>query len=396
MRISSDFVDRIRKNDIYRKAYQCMDCGACANVWPSEHRCSLATRYQGSEACARGMNWIMQSLLEDRLAFSPGLVDFVFRCTTCNQCVLNCIYRVETRTYIEALRKDLVEEGNVPKTVMKVLEYADLYGNVWGKPKEQRSNWADGLGIRTAAESPGFEYLLFIGDSSSYVERNQETARKFIEILNRAGVSFAFLGNEERSSGNEILRLGEEGLFEVLAEENIANFKKYSVKKIVALSPHGYHALKNEYPKLDPGFDAEVVHCTQFLAGLLKDGNIRPKGTLKKKVTFQDSCYLGKHNSIYAEPREILQAIPGLELIEMDCSGPKGVCCGGGGGGVWMERGDGVDPENIRFAQAADMNVDILVTACPICTQMLQAAKEDFGEHPMEVRDVIELLYEVL
>jgi Fe-S oxidoreductase len=258
------------------------------------------------------------------------------------------------------------------------------------------SQWAEGLEIKTVAEDKGFEYLLFVGDSSSYVERNQETAKKFVEVLHKAGVRFAFLGNEERSSGNEILRMGEEGLFEALAEENIAKFKKYNVKKIVTLSPHGFHALKNEYPKLDPELKVEVMHYTQLFCDLLKGGKLKLTKKVNKKVTYQDSCYLGKHNSIYEEPREILRAIPGLELIEMDYVKERGVCCGGGGGGLWIERGDGVKVEEIRFKQALDMDVDVLVTACPFCTQQFEAAKEDAGKDFLEIRDIIELVYEAM
>jgi len=394
MRLGKDFYDKIKENELYRMAYDCLHCGSCASIWPLEHRCSLSAMYQSNEANAQGLNRIMQEILEDKLMFSEGLVDFIFRCTTCDLCRVNCPGHLRPRDYIESLRKDLVEEGEVPKIVMEVFESALKYGNVWGKPKDQRSKWAEGLKIKTVSEAEDFEYLLFVGDSSSYVDRNQETAKKFVNILNKAGVKFAYLGNEERSSGNEILRMGEEGLFESLAEENIANFKKYGVKKIIALSPHSFHALKNEYPKLDPDLNIEVLHYTQCLNALIKQGKIKLKKKVNKKVTYQDPCYLAKHNSIYEEPREILHAIPGLELIEMEFIKEKGVCCGGGGGGVWIERGDGTKVEDFRFNEAIDLNVDAIATACPFCTQMLEAAKEEYGDSNIEIKDIIELVYE--
>ena len=324
MEMGAAFYERIKKNELYRKAYECINCGTCVNIGPAEQRCSLATKYKGIESTVRGVNWIIQSVLEGKLLFSPGLVDLLFRCTTCNNCVIACAAHLEPWRYIESLRKDLVEEGVIPKNVKEVLESASKYGNTWGKPKAERSQWAEGLKIERVSEAKDFDFLIFVGDSSSYVPRNQETAKKLVEVLNKAKVKFAFLGNEERNCGNEILRLGEEGLFESLARENIAKFKEYNVKKIVTLSPHSFHALKNEYPKLDPDLKIEVLHYTQFLYGLLKEGKLNFTNKLDIKTTYQDSCYLGKHNSIYEEPREILRAIPGVELIEMDyCEGKE-------------------------------------------------------------------------
>ncbi len=395
MKLSKEFNQKIKNNNIYHQVYECLCCGGCANLWPNEHRCSLSTRYRGSEANSRGLNWIMQHLIEDKLTFSSGLVDLVFRCTTCNQCVANCPAGLKPREYIEALRGDLVEEGVAPKTVMDVFENVSKYGNAWGKSKNERSAWAKDLDIKTVSESGDFEYLLFLGDSA-YVERNQETIKKLVNVLNRSGVRFAYLGNEEKSSGNEILRMGEAGLFEMLAEHNINLFKKYEISKIIALSPHSYHALKNEYPKIDPDLKVEVIHYTTLIHELLVDGKIKFTKNVNLQAAYHDSCYLGKHNSIYEAPREILRAIPGLELVEMGYSMEKGVCCGGGGGGQWIERGDGMVVENIRFKQAVDMALDVLVTACPICAQQFEAAKEVFPESHVAVKDVIELVYEAL
>jgi len=337
----------------------------------------------------------MQAVLEDKLSFSPGLVDLVFSCTTCNQCVVNCPAGIDPRVYIEDLRKALVEEGAIPKTMKEVFANASKHGNVWGKPRNERSKWADGLKIKSFSQAKGLDILLFVGCEGSYVERNQETAKKLVGVLNKAEVKFGFLGNEERCSGNEVLRMGEEGLFESLAGENINKFREYGVEKIITLSPHSFHVLKNEYPKLDPDLKVEVMHYTQFLCGLIKEGKLKLTKKVDKKVTYQDPCYLGKHNAIYEEPREILRAIPGLELIEMDYVKDKSVCCGGGGGGVWMERGKGVNVEEIRFKQAVDVGVDVLATACPFCTQQLEAANEDSDRH-LEVKDIIELVYEAI
>jgi Fe-S oxidoreductase len=290
---------------------------------------------------------------------------------------------------------DLVEEGAIPETIKKVLEDVSRYGNVWGKLGEDRSRWADGLEIKHVSEVREFEFLLFVGCSSSYVERNQETAKEFVDVLNEARAKFCFLGNEERCSGNEVLRMGEEGLFESLAKENIDKFRKYGIKKIVTLSPHSFHALKNEYPKLDPDLKIEVMHYTQFLWSLIKQGKLKLKKNLDLKATYHDPCYLGRHNSVYEEPRDILRSIPGLELKEMAFTRERSVCCGGGGGGLWIERGKGVIMEQVRLRQALDLGVDVIATSCPFCTQQLEAAKEDLGE-AIEVKDIVELVREAI
>jgi Fe-S oxidoreductase len=350
--------------------------------------------HRGVEAHARSINYIMQDILDDKLFFSSGLVDFLFRCTTCNYCQ-NLCQCLEPRTIIESLRMDLVEEGAIPETIKKVLEDVSRYGNVWGKLGEDRSRWADGLEIKHVSEVREFEFLLFVGCSSSYVERNQETAKEFVDVLNEARAKFCFLGNEERCSGYEVLRMGEEGLFESLAKENIDKFRKYGIKKIVTLSPHSFHALKNEYPKLDPDLKIEVMHYTQFLWSLIKQGKLKLKKNLDLKATYHDPCYLGRHNSVYEEPRDILRSIPGLELKEMAFTRERSVCCGGGGGGLWIERGKGVIMEQVRLRQALDLGVDVIATSCPFCTQQLEAAKEDLGE-AIEVKDIVELVREAI
>ena len=386
----------IKKEEEYKKIYNCLYCGSCVSNWPNGHRCSLATMAKGVQVNSRGINSIMLNIREDKISFSEGFADLIFRCVSCNSCIANCSEGTEPRKYIESLRKELVERGVAPKTFMEVFNSASQNGNVWGKPKNQRMKWAEGLDVKLASETRDFEYLLFVGDSSAYVPKNQTTVRLFVGILDKLGVNYAILGNEERSSGNEVLRMGEEALFEALAEENIASFKKYNVKKIITLSPHGFHALKNEYPMLDPDLQIEVLHYTEFLSRLIEEGKLKFTKEVNKKVTYHDPCYLGRHNSLYDEPRKILNAIPGLKLMEMAYVKRDAVCCGGGGGGVWMERGNGIRVDEIRFNQAVQTKADILATACPLCAQQFEAVNENSMENPIEVKDIIELVYEAM
>jgi len=391
-----EITEAIKTGDVYNKVSNCRCCGSCVSTWPDGHRCSIATKAQGVQVNCRGFNGIIKNIKDGNIEFSEGMVDLIYRCVTCHVCVQNCSEHVDPVNYLHALRMELVERGIAPKSVVEIFKSVTQNGNVWGGAEKQRSAWTEGLDVKFASETDDFEYLLFVGDSSAYVPRNQKTARAFIEILNKLGVKFAILGNEEKSSGNEVLRMGEEGLFEMLAEENIGNFKKYNVKKIITLSPHGYDALKNEYSKFDPELQIEVLHSTEFLHKMLTEGKLKFTKEINKTVTYHDPCYLGRHNSIYDQPRELLNAIPGLKLVEMEHNGKYAVCCGGGGGGIWMPRGDGVKVEEIRFDQAVKTNADVLVVACPLCAQMFEAENEKNQETPIVIQDIVELVHEAM
>ena len=210
----------------------------------------------------------------------------------------------------------------------------------------------------------------------------------------RSGISMGILGKEEISDGNETKAMGENGLFEILVEKNIEKFKKLGVKKIIALSPHGYNSLKNEYGKR--GGEFEVFHYTQIVARLIRERNLPPL-RLEAKVTYHDPCYLGRHNSEYEAPREILKSIPGLELIEMSQIKEEAFCCGGGGGNFFTSMlGSGLDsPSRIRVRQAYETGAEILAVACPLCAKMLDDAIKDEGlEEKIRVRDIGEIIGE--
>jgi Fe-S oxidoreductase len=296
---------------------------------------------------------------------------------------------------IKTLRANLAEEGILPKNIKEVFDLTNLYRNVWGKPKETRIKWAEGLNVNHVSQVENLDYLIFLDCASAYIERNQETARKFVEILNNVGISYGFLGPDEACDGNDILMMGEEGLFEDLANENIHKIKEYNIKKIITLSPHSYNALKNLYPQIDEDFNVDVVHYTQFLSNLIKSKRLKPKKILGKTATYHDPCYLGRHNAIYDEPRDILNNILLSPIKEMFYCKDKSICCGGGGGGLWIEKEDGIIMEQIRILHALELNVDVLVTACPFCTQQFETAKEDLNAS-IEIKDIIELVFESL
>ncbi|MBC3797556.1 (Fe-S)-binding protein [Acetobacterium tundrae] len=391
-----DMTQSIKDGDIYNTVYNCRCCGSCVSTWPSGHRCSLSTLAQGVQINCRGLNGVIKNIKEGKIDFSSELADYVFRCVSCHVCVENCSEFVNPVDYIHDIRMQLVERGLVPDSIMEVFKSIDQNGNVWGEKEDKRVDWTTGLNVPLANEGAEFDYLLFVGDSSAYVPRNQKTAQLFVQILNKLGIRFAILGNEERSSGNEALKMGEAGLFEDLATTNMESFAKYKVKKIIALSPHGYDALKNEYPKLDQNFDIEVLHYTEFLAKLIEEGVLTFTKAVNETVTYHDPCYLGRHNQIYDQPRAILAAIPGLNLVEMDHNKAYSICCGGGGGGIWMQRGEGVVVEQLRYKEALETGVETLVIACPICMQMFEGENENNKTNPIEIKDIIELVFEAL
>lgn len=391
-----EIAEIIKNEQEFQSVHNCRRCGSCVSTWPSTHRCSLASEAMGVQINCRGLNGVIENIQEGKCSFSDGLADYVWRCVTCYVCKENCSENVNPYEYIHTLRTALVDRGYVPESIKPIFQSAERNGNVWGGKAAERMDWAKGLEIKTVENNPNFEYLVFIGDASAYVPRNQKVAHAFIEILNKLDINYAVLGNEERTSGGELRRLGEMMLFEDIARENIEAFKKYNVQKIIALSAHGYDVLKNNYAELDEYMeDVDVQHYTEFFEALIDDEVLTFTKPINKKVTYHDPCYLGRHNQVYDSPRVILNAIPALEFVEMDHNSVYSICCGGGGGGIWMKRGNGVITESVRYKEAASTGADILAVACPVCMQMFEGERNNETDS-MEIKDLIELIYEAL
>jgi len=320
----------------------------------------------------------------------------IWRCTTCGRCPQQCPRDVRQIESGVALRRVATEYGVFPKGVKAIRTInAGLVaqGNPFGEEREKRSAWADGLDVKPFAE--GMEILYFPGCYPSYDPRLKKVARATATILNKAGVDFGILGSKENCCGESIRKAGDEELFKQLAKENIKTFIDNGVQKILVTSPHCYHTFKNEYSQFKVNF--EVVHISQFLFELAKEGRLHFKKEFPKKVTYHDPCYLGRHNGIYDEPREVLKRIPGLELNEMIDSRSDSLCCGGGGGRVWMETQKGERFCDLRIGQAMDVAAEVLVTACPYCITMLEDSRltMDVAEK-IEVRDITEIVSEAI
>ncbi|MED4015879.1 (Fe-S)-binding protein [Sutcliffiella cohnii] len=339
------------------------------------------------------------------MEYSPSLIgdviteEEIWACTTCRNCEDQCPVMNEHVDKIIDLRRYLVlTEGKMDPEAQRAMTNIERQGNPWGLNRKERENWRDAapeVSIPTVKEmkksGEEFEYLFWVGAMGSFDNRSQKIAIAFAKLLNEAGVKFAILGNKEKNSGDTPRRLGNEFLFQELATNNIAEFEKNEVKKIVTIDPHAYNIFKNEYP--DFGLEAEVFHHTEVLAELVQAGKLKPTVEVNETITFHDSCYLGRYNEVYDPPREILKAIPGVKLVEMERNRESGMCCGAGGGLMWSEETVGTRINVARTEQALAVNPSVISSGCPYClTMMSDGTKAMEVDETVSTYDVAELL----
>ena len=316
----------------------------------------------------------------------------LWACTTCGACQYQCPVFIEHIPKIIEMRRELVlMESSFPTTLRSFFNNLERNGNPWEFPRTARGEWAEGLGIQTVAEGDRVEFLYWVGCAGAFDPRMRKVAIALARVLQAAGISFGILGNEEKCTGEAARRVGNEYLFQMLAQENIQTLKRYNIKRIITLCPHCYYTLKHEYPQFGGSF--EVIHHTELLADLVERGRLRPERSLEKAVAYHDSCYLGRYHDIYQQPRRILSAIPGLRLVEMGWSRGRSFCCGGGGGRSWMEENIGRRVNQTRVEHALAVSADTVASACPYCLAMLEDGVRGKGvEDRMQVVDVAELL----
>jgi len=358
----------------------CYQCGTCTAVCPWNKVRSFIVRrimHQGQ----------------------LGLVDFededVWLCATCNNCVKRCPRGVEIIDVMRALRRAVTELGiaKVPDSLRITIKNISGVGNPLGEAEDKRANWAQDLDIKLHTE--GTEVLYFPCCIPEYDPSVQRVARATAAVLKKAGVDFGILGNRANCCGESVRKAGDEAVFKQLAQNNITALEEAGVKKIIVSSPHCYHALKNEYPRLGASF--EVTHVSQYLLELLKQERLKLTKEVNLKVAYHDPCYLGRHNDIYDEPREVLRSIPGLELVELADHREFSLCCGGGGGRIWMETKSGERFSDLRLNQALETGAKVLAVACPYCMLNFNDSvlTQDKGDL-IEVRDIAELVQEAL
>ena len=360
----------------------CMQCGTCAGT------CPWGRLAEKSPFNIRKM--IYQGLIGGE-GFERD--DILYACTTCGHCSVRCPRGVKIVDVVRAMRSVMAETGGMPKSLKAVLGSIKSQGNPWSQEREKRTDWAGGLEIKEFA--PAAEYLLFVCCTSAYDGRSQKIARSMVELLNKAGVSFGIIGSREQCCGETLRKMGAEREFSELVQENIRLFKDQGVKKIITTSPHCFQAFQQDYP--DFGGKFEVYHYTQVLNDLVKEGKLSFSKDFIQRAIYHEPCYLGRHGKIFAEPRELLLAVPGLELLEFDKNKKDSLCCGGGGGRIWMETKQGQRFSDLKVMEASQKAADILVTACPYCVIMLEDSVKGLNkDKEITVKDIGEVLRESL
>jgi Fe-S oxidoreductase len=266
-------------------------------------------------------------------------------------------------------------------------------GNPLQGERGKRAEWTKGLSVKPYEE--GMEALYFVGCYFSYDPRMKKVAQATVNILKQAGVNFGILGEKENCCGESIRKTGSEKVFKKLAKENIKTFIDNGVKKIIVSSPHCYHTFKNEYPEFMVNF--EVIHMNQYVLELINEGRLEFSGEFEKSVTYHDPCYLGRHNGVYDEPRELLNKVSGLNLVEMEACRKNSLCCGGGGGRIWMDTPQEERFSDIRLRQAEATGAQILATSCPYCITNFEESRLNLEyEDVLEIKDITEIINEML
>jgi Fe-S oxidoreductase len=374
-------------------SFSCTECGRCQDVCPA-----YATGKQLSpkllimgirdQVFAEGANLLAGGELSP-IAGNGVPEEMIWDCVTCGACVHECPVSIEHVDHIVDLRRDLVMmQSSFPQEAETMLRDVERVGNPWGKPQGDRASWAEGLGVRVLAEGEDPpEVLYWVGCAAAYDERARVAAESTAKLLQKAGVDFAILGAREACTGDPARRMGNEYVFQQYAQQNIATLNDARVTKIVASCPHCLNSLGNEYP--DFGGRYEVMHHTQLLAELVRDGKLQPKAG-EGEITYHDSCYLARHNDVRDEPRELVASVG--KPIEMSRNRERTFCCGAGGAHMWMEeRGTPINEERVR--EAAETGAETLAVACPFCTVMLDDGVRSMGKQ-LRVVDVSTLLIE--
>jgi Fe-S oxidoreductase len=364
--------------DLFKRCFQ---CGLCDAVCPWNRVRDFSMRKIVRQATF-GMTEIES---ED-----------IWRCTTCGRCPQRCPRDVQQIASGVALRRIANEYGVFPTAVKPVrTANASLVGegNPLSEKRADRGAWAKEAGVKKFDED--MEILYFPGCYLAYDPRLKKVAQATAKVLKAAGVEFGILGEQESCCGESIRKTGDEELFKRLAKQNIQAFIQNGVKRILVSSPHCYHTFQNEYPEFRVNF--EIVHISQYLAELIREGRLSLGTEYEKKLTFHDPCYLGRHNGVFDEPRQALEGVPGASLLELPECRMDSLCCGGGGGRIWMETPKEERFSDIRLQQARDVGAEVLVTSCPYCITNFEDSRINLElEESIEVKDITEVIQEAL
>ncbi len=384
--------------------YTCTECGRCWDACPaattgkalSPREIIINTRKRTEEKAPLLLSKSENSeILDKTLIHNYIKPEELWACTTCGACMQECPVTIEHIDTIVDMRRNLVlMESEFPSELNTVFKNLETNFTPWAFNAQDRANWAEGLDVKTMAEDPDCEYLFWVGCAGSFDSRYQKVSQAIAKLFNKAGVSYRILGTEEKCNGDTARRLGNEYLAQMMMQENVEKLNSYKVKKIVTGCPHCYNSLKVEYPQFGGNF--EVYHHTEVLESLIEEGKIKIKeNTEKHDVTYHDSCYLGRYNDIYNSPRNSLNSVAGIELLEMERNKDKGFCCGAGGGRMFLEETEGTKINENRTKEALATGADTVASACPFCMTMLTDGVKAFDKNEeVEVKDIAEIILE--
>lgn len=382
--------------------YACTECGRCEHYCPAYntgkalnpmmiiHNLKEHLREKGTRVLRNKET----EAAEEYPILAGGIItkEELWACTTCGACVANCpVYIEHVDTIIDMRRYLALMESDFSAEVGRTFRNMENNSNPWGISSSYRADWAEGLDIPLLSElSEAPDYLFFVGCAGSFDDRQKKVTQSFAKILKNASVSFAILGPEEACTGDPARRIGNEYLYWMLATQNIETLNSYKVTKIITTCPHCFHTIGKEYPQL--GGNYEVLHHTSFLNDLLRLGKIKLKPTATMKVTYHDSCYIGRWDNNYDSPRDVLQSVPGVVMQEMDLNKKQSFCCGAGGGRMWMEETEGKRINIERTDQALATKPDAIAVNCPFCLTMFDDGLKNRGAEKVKLLDLAEII----
>jgi len=382
-------------------AFSCTECGRCQMACPADQtgkplnpRTLIATikhnLMQNGPQLKQGLPATVPLIGEGKDSIPE---EAIWSCTTCGACLQACPVFIEQMPKLIPLRRHLVEmEARFPVELLNLFENMESRSNPWGIAPTERGKWASLLGERPY--QPGkTEYLFYVGCAGAFDSRIKQVTLALAQLLDKAGVSWGILGKDEKCCGDSVRRLGNEYVFDKLARENVALFQERGIRKVIVQCPHCLTTLKNDYRQY--GLELEVIHHSQLLLHLVQDGRLKlPKQYDAGRLVYHDSCYLGRHNSIYDEPREAISLATGKEPLEMPRNREEGFCCGAGGGRMWLEEFTGERINLVRTKEALEQKPDTICTACPYCLTMFDDGVKDLKAEKVRVRDIAEVMAE--
>jgi Fe-S oxidoreductase len=388
--------------------FACVDCGRCDDYCPANQS---GKPLSPKNLIVHLKNYLLKEkkeLLKGESSQLKPLMDNIYTddeiwtCTSCGACMHVCPVKNEHLRKIIGLRQSqALMEAKFPTELNQFFRNMENNSNPWGFGSATKGDWAEDLDIKRLSQDSDVDILYWVGCAGSFDDRGKKVSNAMVKILRAAGINFGILGQEENCCGDQARRLGNEYMFQMMAQGNIEIFKRYNIKKILVTCPHGYNTFKNEYPEYAKSlgiddWNVEVIHHSQFIAGLIQEGKLEMKQKINASVTFHDPCYLGRHNSVFEAPRSVLSQ-SGAKIREMKRNRYHSFCCGAGGGLMWTEERLGTRINHIRTDQALEAGTEIISTSCPFCMTMLDDGVKDKGKgEECSVKDIAEIVAQCL